>query len=433
MRLHVMPKVQSRSRRLIGVRWWHSPALLILFFILPALLLLSVATPGIIENAPVLASHKVYLTPIYIVEACILLLILSLSSFLFDKVPSNRKVSIKNGALSFLFWSTALAYLIWFGPLIITSPHIVLGILAGSSGAVYESRDVAYHIPGVTSVSQFGIAYAIIYAIKIYQDREVLPRRYKVMMYAIFAMATFRALVASERISLIEILVPYFVIFTSSYKPRFSIQSGTIKFFPYVLYAVAPLFFAIFEYPRSWINYYVNVYDTFSHFILDRFALYYATSLNNICSAMTNLPSPNFRGDWTLTWLYRLPLLGDLISPGGEGYRAGTWPDGFLEQYGDPQYNNPTGILIAVFDWGMILAPIVMIIYGAWLGISFASFKKGAGAARYVYPIFLYSIFELLRIGYIFDARAFSAIFGVLIALMFWRQSKPLSTKEILP
>jgi len=429
MQLNTQSRTESGSWRLVGVRWWHSPARLVLFFILPAFLLLAFATPGIIENAPVLASHKVYVTPEYIIQAISLLITLALSSFIFDKVPSTNKVVINNGALSFLFWATALAYLIWFGPMVATRPDIVIGILLGSSGAVYESRDVAQHIPGVTSVTQFGIAYTIIYATKVYQDREALPRRYKLMMYAIFAMAIFRAIVASERISLIEIAVPYFAVFTSSYRPRYNLQSTGIKFFPYILYAVAPVFFALFEYPRSWVNYYVNIYDTFSHFILDRFSLYYATSLNNICSALTNLPSPNFRGDWTLTWLYRLPILGDIISPGDVDYRAGTWPQGFLEQYGDPQYNNPTGILIAVFDWGLAPSYIVMIVYGAFLGISYASFKKGAGAARYVYPIFLYSIFELLRVGYIFDARAFSGILGILIALLFWGRSRPLSAE----
>ena len=433
MQFHFMPRVNRGSRRLVGVRWWHSPAHLIFYFVFPALLLLSFTAPGIIENAPVLASHRVYITPTYIFQAIGLLFILGLSSLVFDKVPSNRKFTIKNGALDFLFWSTVLAYLIWFGPMVVTRPDIVIGILAGSSGAVYESRDFAQHIPGVTSVSQFGIAYTIIYSTKVYQDLEILPQRYKRMMYAIFSLAVFRAIVASERIGLIEIAVPYFVVFASSYKPRASLQNGAIKFFPYVLYTIAPLFFAIFEYPRSWINYYVKIYDNFFHFIVDRFSLYYATSLNNICLAMTVLPSPNFRGDWTLTWLYRLPFIGNLIAPEGEEYRAGNWPKGFLEYYGDAQYNNPTGILIAVYDWGVFFAPIVMIIYGACLGVSFASFKKGVGWARYVYPVFLYSVFELLRVGYIFDARAFSAILGVVIALVFWRRSKPIPAERHFP
>ena len=78
-----------------------------------------------------------------------------------------------------------------------------------------------------------------------------------------------------------------------------------------------------------------------------------------------------------------------------------------------------------VYDWGWLPGLVLMAVYGAFAGLSFASFRSGQGALRYIYPIVLYSIFEILRIGYIYDGRAVAAIIGVGIALVFW--AKPVT------
>lgn len=79
--------------------------------------------------------------------------------------------------------------------------------------------------------------------------------------------------------------------------------------------------------------------------------------------------------------------------------------------------------MTVVYDWGWPLGLVLMGIYGILAGLTFASFKSGNGVLRYVYPIFLYSILELLRIGYIYDGRAVAAIIGIIIAIGFWRKA----------
>jgi hypothetical protein len=71
-----------------------------------------------------------------------------------------------------------------------------------------------------------------------------------------------------------------------------------------------------------------------------------------------------------------------------------------------------------------------MVAYGAIAGLTFASFRSGRGGLRYVYPIVLYSIFEILRIGYIYDGRAVAAIIGVGIALAIW--TKPVTDDVVV-
>ncbi|MCH7663374.1 MAG: hypothetical protein IH859_05845 [Chloroflexi bacterium] len=128
---------------------------------------------------------------------------------------------------------------------------------------------------------------------------------------------------------------------------------------------------------------------------------------------------------WTLNWLYRFPVIGPLLSDeGANGGGVGhSWFLKFLAAYASPEFNNTTGVLTVVYDWGWPLGLVLMGIYGILAGLTFASFKSGNGVLRYVYPIFLYSILELLRIGYIYDGRAVAAIIGIIIAIGFWRKA----------
>lgn len=414
----------SGASSMVGIRWWHSPALLVVFFVIPFFLLIAVATRPVIENAPVLASHQVYLTGILLLKALFLLGGLALGAHCTGTIQPKKVLRLENTSLDFLFWFTFLAYVIWFGPLLASNPGLVLATLSGTAGAMYEVRSTAQNISGVTTLSQFGIAYAVVYGMKVFQDREKLPRRYTIMLVVILGLGLFRAATFSERIAIIEVVVPFFAIYVSSRKPRHTPVDFVLKFFPFFLYAVAPLFFALFEYLRSWVNHYAAIYDTFPHFIADRFALYYVTSLNNICALIQLSPNPTFRGEWTLNWLYRFPVIGSLM-PSSSLRGEDVWFSQFLTIYATPEYNNTTGVLTVAYDWGMVLGMALIFVYGALAGLAFASFRSGRGAGRYFYPIFLYSLLEILRIGYIYDGRAISAMIGLIIVTLIWYKRSP--------
>lgn len=410
MQQHIRP-------RLPGFQWWHSPSALTLFFLVPFFLAVSAFSSDIIERAPVLQVRQVYVSLIHIIEGVTLLLALSVGSFFGERSTFRFTRTVSNRSLDFLFWCCTLAYAVWFGPMLAANPHLIGDTLIGAKGAMYTVRETAPNIPGLTTLSQFGISFAIIYAFKIFHDREVMPPRFKKMMAVVFGLAFFRAAVFSERIAVIEVAVPFFSIYCASQRTRYTVFGVLVKLFPYSLYAAAPLFFGIFEYNRSWKNHYVNVYDNFWHFLIDRFLLYYATALNNICALIDISPNPTFRGEWTLNWLYKFPIIGQFIAP---HQRSDLWFIDFLRQHGSPEYNNTTGLLTVLYDWSWPIAIVLMATYGIIAGTACASFKSGAGFARYVYPVFLYSLFEMMRIGYIYDGRAFAALTGVLVAVLFW-------------
>lgn len=404
------------------VYWWHSPAWLILGFSLPFFLLIAAITPSVIRNAPVLASREMYLTLYRVIQTISLFFAFAFGAKFTSNKFSVKKVFLYNGCLDFLFYLTFSAYVIWFGPLIMSRPELIAETFTGTVGAMYDIRDEAQNISGVTTATQFGISYGIIYAIKKWQDKEELPKKYNVMLWIIIALALFRAAIYSERIAIAEIFIAMFVVFSANFSFRKKLIRVVVKYFPFALYAAAPLFFAVFEYPRSWLNHYVDIYDNFWHFVMDRFSLYYVTSLNNICALLDYSNNPTFRGEWTMNWLYRFPIIGSLIS-GDNGNRGHSWFLDFLEVYATPEYNNTTGVLTVIYDWGWAFGIIFMIVYGALAGLAFASFKSGNGGMRYVYPIFLYSILEILRIGYIYDGRAVAAIIGIGIAILFWKRA----------
>lgn len=414
----------SGTSSMVGIRWWHSPAALVVFFVIPFFLLIAAATRPVIENAPVLNSHQVYLTGMLLLKALLLLGGLALGASCTSKARAKKPLHLENTSLDFLFWFTLLAYIVWFGPLVATNPGLVLQTLSGSAGAMYEVRRTAQNISGVTTVTQFGIAYAVVYGLKVFQDRENLPRRYTIMLATILGLALFRAATFSERIAIIEVVVPLFAIYVSSRRPQRTPVDFVLKMFPFFLYAVAPLFFALFEYLRSWVNHYAAIYDTFPHFIADRFALYYVTSLNNICALIQLSPNPTFRGEWTLNWLYRFPGVGSLM-PSSTLRGEDVWFQQFLTLYASPEYNNTTGVLTVAYDWGMVLGMGLIFVYGALAGLAFASFRSGNGIGRYFYPIFLYSLLEILRIGYIYDGRAVSAMIGLIIVMSIWYKRLP--------
>lgn len=412
----------------IQMRWWHSPASLMLYFVVPFFLLIAAITPYVIENAPILASRVVFLESRYILGSLCLFLAFVAGTIPAGRKVFHRKVRLGDGCLDFLFYVTVAAYLIWFGPLVLFQPGLILDTIRGSVGAMYDVRDNAQNISGVTTATQFGISYAIIYAIKQFQDGERLAAGYHWKMGIVMLLAIFRAAAFSERIAIVEVAIPIFVVYVTGRRFPEGVFRFVIRPFPFVLYTAAPIFFAIFEYPRSWINRYIEVYDNFPHFVMDRFMLYYVTSLNNICALLEYSPNPTYKGGWTLNWLYRFPVVGKILSgdTGGSGDGGPySWFLDFLNVYASPEYNNTTGFLTVVYDWGWLPGLVLMAVYGAFAGLSFASFRSGQGALRYIYPIVLYSIFEILRIGYIYDGRAVAAIIGVGIALVFW--AKPVT------
>ncbi len=401
--------------------WWVHPGVFLALIILP------IAIAVCLSNNYLIAFNRAdYFSPIFFswyYASLFLGGLLTLTCFAFIGArpgPLADQVGFRDGALDFLFFICMAGYVIWFGPLLISSPQVLLGAMTGESGAVYDVREMAPTLPGVTTVTQFAIAYICIYGIKRFIQGERLAPRYDLYMMIMLGAAFLRAMANSERIAVIELLFCLLVIMCSS---RFMAAGPARRIvrrtLPLLLLGIGPVFFAAFEYNRSWINYYQYEYDSLWAFALERFGLYYVTALNNFCGFLDYTSWPTFTGEWTMRWLYHFPLIGDLLGQlvGADADKAF---EGFLKEYADNEFNNPTGVLPVYHDWGIFGGIIFFAMYGLFAGLAYRSFRQSRGFLQYVYPLVLYSLFEILRIGYISDGRSVAALIGLAIAYMGW-------------
>lgn len=409
-----------RVRRL----WWANPLTFAALVLLPAAILIGVSAGSIIAKN----GHN-YFAPNYVSPQFLALSVWAVVATMIGAWIGNRgrcaprSFQFRPGALEFLFWFTALAYLIWFGPALMRSPGLVLGALTGQSGATYALRDANLNVRGVTTMTQFGIAYICVYGISRFLLHQRLPRRHTIYAGVLFALALFRAIVNSERIALLELVFPMVLIYGSSVYSRSNrVVSAVCRHFPVFTILGAPIFFALFEYNRSWINYYQYKFDNLLSFALERLLIYYVTALNNICGLMQVMAWPTYKGELTLEWLYRAPGVSALLAQSGYDKERYT---SFLLEYAHPEFNNATGTMIAFHDWGVVGGTLLLVAVGMLTGRAYRNFTLGRGGLMYVYPPLFYALYECLRIGYAYDGRSVAAYIGLGIAALFWGRRRP--------
>ena len=126
-----------------------------------------------------------------------------------------------------------------------------------------------------------------------------------------------RNVVWGERIAMIETLVPLAIVFLR--KPRRPLLTALAPVFAVVgLF----LFFAVFEYFRSWSAYYKFQYDSYWIFVLSRLSGYYITALDNGAAMIHG--SNNFAALNTAEWFWRFPWeIGQTFLGKALGLRSG--------------------------------------------------------------------------------------------------------------
>ncbi|MEZ5785529.1 MAG: hypothetical protein R3D62_03360 [Xanthobacteraceae bacterium] len=413
--------------------WWTHPDRFVALIILPIAIVMCAGTAYLITNNQKGYEASIYLNSFYVTLFLSGIALIAVGAAIGERTGRPlHALRFADGCLDVLFWLCIAGYAVWFGPLALSSPQLLIGALRAEAGAVYEIRELAPNLSGVTTATQFGISYCCIYAFKRFVLDERPARRYALYFAVIFTAATLRAIVYSERIALIEIAFPVLVILC---RGSLLTRALPLRIFretlPLLLLLGSPLFFAAFEYNRSWVALYQYRYDSLWAFALERMGIYYVTSLNNICGFLDRIAWPTFNGEITFYWLYRFPLIGPLMT---EVFGASLRPElnDFLESNGIEEFNNSTGILVAHQDWGVVGGSLFLLALGLFAGRAFRSFRELRGFLQYFYPVILYALFEILRIGYLYDGRSVAALIGLLIAYVGWGrvQSAPLPPRS---
>ncbi|MFN8073380.1 MAG: O-antigen polymerase [Mycobacterium sp.] len=280
-------------------------------------------------------------------------------------------------------------------------------------------RDSIGTIPGVTTMTQFGLAAVVISSVLLANEYS---RSELAKLLTVIGLALPRTYIFSERLAIIELVVPVGVVLAA----RVAAQRGTgrrvAQFLPVVSLVALLVMFGAFEYFRSWNYYRDHTTMSYPQFVLSRFAGYYTTALNNGHLVLSHLQWPNrlpfdtLDGFWSAPGILSAHLyerLGGHVPP----YRpiGDSLYFGVLEQFGNPEFNNQSGYVGPFVDYGTVGGILCCLAIGLVAGFLYSSFRQAKTFGLLFYPLFFLGLLEMPRYLYWPQGRATYAWIALLI------------------
>jgi hypothetical protein len=300
---------------------------------------------------------------------------------------------------------------------LLQNPGLMAEIAAGERSSI---RDVATTQPGITTMTQFGVAYVIAYAAMRASGARPIARWEQAALFGVFLLGAIRAVAWSERLAVIELVVAYVVArlaYTRVLRERtWSLATALPLAAPVLLYVL----FTATEYFRSW-HYFVNEYDSVWEFAFERLMAYYATASNNgIGLLVENRLWPEYTGRFVAEWMYLMPVVGEALREYvGDPEKQYFY---FLSRFARPEFNNPSGLFPIVFDIGYAGSMLYFAAVGALIGALWDAWRRQARAGVLFFPMAMLFLVELLRFNYFASSRFFPV--AVALALI-WAVSRP--------
>ncbi len=319
------------------------------------------------------------------------------------------------------FILTLLAYMVWFVLAVKNGLRlsILLNALHSSSVAVTDLRSqYLTTLPGITTATQFGIAVLILgVPLGVAQGW----RSVRWQCGTVFALAVVRALVNSERLAFIELLVPFLVSSTWLRPAQRKVSRFLIRFAPLLGGVSLYLFFGAAEYFRSWNSFYAARESSFWSFIGLRLMGYYATALNNgalLWRAAS--PLPIHEPFSTLSFLWHFPILKNIVPVFLPSLTIddSRYVD-LLTTAANPEFNNPSGIFPPLADFNVAGGLLYWLICGIAIGFLYAEFKKRSTTGIFLYPAFFIGLIEASRVLYWADGRFVPSSFLLIFCVLF--------------
>jgi hypothetical protein len=399
----------------LSMPWWASPTGIILGFLLPMLLLISTADHSDFEGLTVRSVR--FLTAPYIFLGVALLLTIATGAWIGGQIKlERREVSEFDTApyerAAMIVGSIALgAYVYWFKDFLLNP----LLLLRTFTGAYRPDRTNISITVGLTSLVNVAPVLFCIYSYVGVALRRKLRRGLHALFIALLGCTLFRVYAWSERLALVELVVPFaLAIGFRLYRSPKRLYRVIANLGPYVALPFLVTYFGIAESVRSWTYAIYNQKMTFWEFVLGRFVSYYYTSLNNGAGVLATSPWPTYKFETTLEWLHKAPIVGPLFSA-AVNFRYSE-VERFLSTYGDEEFNNPSAIYSVVYDLGLPLSFAYFAVVGLMAGILCGAYRSHARAGILLYPMFFLSFLELFRYPYFGASRAFTWTLGVVLA-----------------
>jgi hypothetical protein len=410
--------------------WWCSPAGIAVGFLLPLMVLISYA--GDLPHPALTIRGVQALDAHYLQLGGMMILAIALTGWLggqlqFDATPVPRDVRAWDRAALGLGGIATFAFVIWFRDFVF-NPVLLFQTLTGE---FKPNRDTIELTPGLTSLANMGPVFFSVYAFRLFdKDRHAMPRAMHWMFVVLGLFTLFRVYVWTERLALIELLVPFGLTFgrwTSTRRGSGWALTRTVG--PYAAIPLVVLFFGASEYFRSWSSDTYQGKMDFWEFAIGRFASYYYTSLNNGAGLLANTQWPTWEFEFTLEWLHRAPFgLGKPFSA-AVGYTVPRL-DYYLAAYQDEEFNSPSGIYGPLSDMGIYGGLGYMLAIGLVSGLCFRAYREARLVGVLFYPIFFITFMEIYRYPYLGVPRAFTWTLGIGVALLLASTVKPIPAHQ---
>jgi len=317
------------------------------------------------------------------------------------------------------------ASMLWFALGVVRAGGIASFIEIWQSEPFRLKGEILATVPGVTTLMQLAVAaipLAVVYGL----NRTGSVVRILVVLAILLAAA--RAVFFSERLALVELLLP--LAFLALAHRRVTVSRVTV--YAAALLAVVMTFFAVTELRRT----YAYTGDFSASRAATRFVGYYLTSVNNGMVVADEYPAETpFYATGEILW--RFPVVGDLRlehlpGVGTVSFRyddvfgvdpESFWPHAFRAEGLDYEFNVFTtpGYLAADFGWAGLVAIFV-------LGLASGALFRRSRTSRLnlaLYAVWVVGLFELMRIFYFADTRIFPAYLVFLAAYVIVRRPAP--------
>lgn len=309
------------------------------------------------------------------------------------------------------------------------SASTLIAAMQGEKNVMTQLKDVYFAtVPGLTTLTQFGPAAAILGTLVAFHEGWVSIRK---RAYFLLLLTACRAFFVSERLALIEIVVPAAILaFRYVRFPaerRAWLRRTVLQGLPVVAVAGLLVVFGGFEYFRSWANFYADKGGDFASFAMLRAVGYYTTAYNNSAFLLYNFQTDSLIPQFTAEWLWRFPGLNLILGDGADQVMERSRAYMALLKTGvNPEFNNSGGLLMPVVDYGVIGGMIFWFVAGVASRKLYESYRGCRFAGLLFYPLCLLGLLEASRLVYWTSGRAFPSVVMLLVSLVvLTRESRP--------
>lgn len=395
--------------------WWLHPSVITFIFILPVYIIIWMI--GVSSNGALSTSKALFYLKGDTAWLGVFGIILMGVGTLSPLRPNNLCIEghkLNNSVLTILGIFSIVGYVFWFKDLFL-NPKNILGTIIASTSFSFAIRENLDKQAGIASFAQLGLTYLIGYSYVLWSGAcERVTKIQKMIFWIIISAIVFRSFAWAERVALVEAGIAIGFVWvtfrTSSLNKR---SLFILKVFPVIGIFCIVLIFALGEYFRSWISYYSINQNSFWEFIFQRLTNYYFNALNTGSGRLEMYQWPTYQFQYTLQWVHKLPFFGSTFST-----LVGLKNDNFLYLYGDPEFNNPSGLFSIFYEMGIVFGIIFLCGLGVLSKYTYFYWKKGASFVGAMYFLFIMTFLELFRYFYLGNPRFFMVFFGLSILIV---------------